>query len=303
MACWAVQRPARWRAVGVGACTVVAALWTTPGLAASPGPVVVTMGATLPMAAHSPVASLSPVAATSVVAAASPAAAACAGVSVVVDFGALGAPAVRGCVTLESQSAVSGVDALVAAGLSIEGTAQWGTAFICRVDGRPGAEEDIPLPDGQTLRESCARTPSQQAYWSLWHADGTEWRYATTGASDLDLGAGDVVALVFTTGPEVATAPDALPAQARSGELPSGWTDLATGTASHVEDAQTSTPGPDASSPTTATSSDSQEVGPAAPTSAADSTTSTGVGLVPVAALVLVLLGGAGAAVVARRRR
>lgn len=220
----------------------------------------------------------------------------CDGVSVIVDFGALDAPGVRGCAPVESRDSVSGLDALVAAGVSIEGTAQWGTAFVCRVDGRPGAEEDIVLPDGQLVRESCARTPSQQAYWSLWHADQSEWRYATTGIGDLDLAAGDTLALVFTTGPQAATTPEVLPEQVRSGDLPEGWTDR-TPAGSVTADGSPTGDSPTGDAPT----SD-------APTSdrasdASSGASPTGVGLVPVVAIGLVLCGGVGAAVVARRRR
>ena len=159
------------------------------------------------------------------VVAAAPDAVACEGVSVAIDFGGLGAPGVRGCAEVDPGETVTALDAVRAADVSIEGTAQWGTAFVCRVDGRPAAEEDIELSDGETLREGCARTPSQRAYWSLWHADESEWRYATSGASELELGAGSVVALVFTTGSDEAISPSLEPAEARSGDLPGGWND------------------------------------------------------------------------------
>ncbi|WP_066462160.1 hypothetical protein [Sanguibacter suarezii] len=240
----------------------------------------------------------------------------CGGVSIIVDFGALDAPGVRGCAPVESRDSVSGLDALVAAGVSIEGTAQWGTAFVCRVDGRPGAEEDIVLPDGQLVRESCARTPSQQAYWSLWHADQSEWRYATTGVGDLDLAAGDTLALVFTTGPQAAAAPEVLPEQVRSGDLPEGWTDRTPAGSVATDDSPTGD-SPTDDSPTGGSPADGSPTGDSptsdAPTSddptsdrasdASSGASPTGVGIVPVVAIGLVLCGGVGAAVVARRRR
>lgn len=213
----------------------------------------------------------------------------CAGVSVVVDFGGLGAPGVLGCAEAEPGETVTALDAVMAAGVSVEGTAQWGTAFVCRVDGRPGAEEDITVADGQTLRESCARTPSQRAYWSLWHADESEWRYATAGASDLDLSAGGVVALVFTTGPDAAAEPALEPAQARSGEVPSGWTDRRP-TSQTSADAVSAD---DADSTTSAHSTD---------TASLEDGAATGVG-VPVVAVGVIVVGGAGAVAVSRRRR
>ena len=243
----------RGRVLGLGGCALVAVwgagLWAGPAVAST----------SVPMAAAAP----------------------CAGVSVVVDAGALGAPGVRGCAPLRSESSLSGLDALTAAGLSIEGTAQWGTAFVCRVDDRPGAQEDIPLPDGTTVRERCDRTPSALAYWSVWQSDGAEWRYAATGVSDLDLGSGDALALVFTTGPQAAAPPPIPPAQAQSGELPDGWTDLAPAvTASATVEPQEAEASGTSSRPTT-----------------------SGSRLLPLAAVVLIVLGGAGAAGVARRRR
>lgn len=228
---------------------------------------------------------------------AAPDAGACAGVSVVVDFGGLGAPGVRGCAEVESGETMTALDAVLAAGVSVEGTAQWGTAFVCRVDGRPGAEEDIALPDGQTLRESCARTPSQRAYWSLWHADAeaSAWRYATTGAGDLDLGAGNVVALVFTTGPDAAISPSVQPAQARSGELPGGWTDRPPASQTPADAGSADR----AESTTSADLTDADPTDNASPQAGAE----TGVGRVPVVAVGLILVGGAGAVVVSRRRR
>ncbi|SDD03063.1 hypothetical protein SAMN05216410_2671 [Sanguibacter gelidistatuariae] len=223
----------------------------------------------------------------------------CDGVSVVVDFGALSADGIRGCAPLAPDASVSALEAVLAAGVSVEGTTQWGTAFVCRVDGRPGAAEEIQVPDGGTVRESCSRTPSQQAYWSLWHADGHadghgggvgEWLYATTGAGDLTVTAGDVVGLVFTTGLQAATAPSLPTSLARSGDLPGGWVDR-------------EPPGTDPGEPD-GTASTGTASTPAAP---GDQPTGDsggqGAGLVPLLAVGILLAGGVGAAVVARRRR
>lgn len=199
---------------------------------------------------------------------------ACGGVGVVVDFAGLGADGLRGCAPLAPGETITALEAVQGAGLSVEGTAQWGTAFLCRIDGRPSTTEEISLPDGTLVRETCTRTPSQHAYWSLWFAGADHatdvWGYATTGASDLVVRAGDVVGLVFTTG-EQAAAPSVTTALARAGDLPDGWSDR--------EPAATA---PGETGP---------EAGPAGP------------GVVPLLAVGLVLVGAVGATVVARRRR
>lgn len=211
---------------------------------------------------------------------ASPGVRTCDGVSVVVDFGLLATEGFRACAPLAPEASMTALEVLAAAGVDVAGTAQWGTAFICRVEGRPAATEEIHLPGGGTVLESCSRTPSQQAYWSLWSATGTgDWLYATSGAGDLQLDAGDVVGLAFTTG-TAAAGPPALPAaQARSGDLPRGWVD---------RDAT----GPD----------DAGDPGSASP-DAAPSPEQQGKALLPFVALGVVVVGGVSAAVVARRRR
>ena len=278
-------RGAARRAVALGAAVVAATLWAVPAVAQPPA------ASSAPLAPQTSSARLVPRTAPA------PEPEGCAGVSVAVDFGALDAPGLRGCAPLEADATISGLDALLAAGVRIEGTAQWGTSFICRVDDRPGAGEDVPLPDGQTVRESCARTPSQQAYWSLWHTSDTDWHYASTGASGLDLRIGDAVALVFTTGSQAATEPAVTPAQIRSGEVPSGWVD-------RVVDGQPQVPeGTGAGETPETTVPDGLPPSGDAGDAGADADTGAGPGIVPIAALALVLVGVVAAAVVARRRR
>lgn len=164
----------------------------------------------------------------------------CAGVTVVVDASALPSDAdasvstgadlpsrgVVGCADDASSGAVDGLAALRDAGVTVDGTAQWGTAFVCRVDGRPGPDEDVVLPDGTVVREACARTPSTKAYWSLWTAaPGVDpsWEYAQTGVSDLELAPGAALGLVFSVGQDAPSPPALSPSDARTGERPAGW--------------------------------------------------------------------------------
>ncbi len=92
------------------------------------------------------------------------------GVTVVVDFQQLGGGRVVRCAPGPQDD---GVRALRAAGFDVAGTNRWGDAFVCRINGRPGAGD-----------ESCVDTPPADAYWSYWHAsDGGEWTYSQRGAT------------------------------------------------------------------------------------------------------------------------
>ncbi|GII98016.1 hypothetical protein CLV28_1558 [Sediminihabitans luteus] len=139
---------------------------------------------------------------------------ACRGVAVVVDLGVL--PGADGADGADDATVAcdpgdghrSGLDVLDGAGIDVEGTARWGPSFVCRVDGRPTADEVIDLPDGDTLVEACADTPSTQAYWTLWVARaGEDWTYATTGVADLTLYPGDALGLRFGTSSADGSAP------------------------------------------------------------------------------------------------
>lgn len=151
---------------------------------------------------------------------------ACAGVAVVVDGGALdtgplGGASALACAPVDGP--VSVLDAATVAGLQVEGTEQWGAAFVCRVDGRPAEDEDVRRADGSTGTESCVRTPSQGAYWALWTSSGgSTWVYATRGVASLEVAPGDVVGLVFVTSDQPGP-PRVAPAEALSGTAPEGW--------------------------------------------------------------------------------
>src|SRR5690606_4767780 len=76
------------------------------------------------------------------------------GTTVVVDFGALGGGVQTGC----APSAGTGFDALAQAGFDVV-RVQSNPAFVCRIDGRPGADT-----------EDCADTPPATGFWSYWTA-------------------------------------------------------------------------------------------------------------------------------------
>ena len=102
------------------------------------------------------------------------------GVTVVVDFTDLGGDVVVRCSPGDTGT---GLDALTGAGFTFEGTQRWGTAFICRLQGRPTAVEELPVKGDPDYQEQCIDTPPTAASWSYSHADnGGAWAYSTSSA-------------------------------------------------------------------------------------------------------------------------
>lgn len=112
------------------------------------------------------------------------------GTTVVVDFTALGGDVVVRC-SARAGSSTSGVEALQAAGLTVTGTAQYGTNFVCRIAGRPGPEEELAVQGDEGYQEDCNGTPPENARWGYWQArNGGSWRYSQTGAGTSSTTAG-----------------------------------------------------------------------------------------------------------------
>lgn len=106
------------------------------------------------------------------------------GVTVVVDLSALGGDVVVRCDPGPVGSGVTGIDALQDAGFTVSGTQRYGLAFVCRVQGRPAADEALPIPGDPTYHEQCVDTPPQTAFWAYWYApDGGNWTYSSEGAN------------------------------------------------------------------------------------------------------------------------
>lgn len=109
------------------------------------------------------------------------------GVTVVVDFNELGGGIVVRCAPGPVQPGYTGIDALQAAGFSPEGVRRWGLAFVCRLAGRPTADQTLPIDGNPSYHEQCLDTPPLLAYWSYWSApDGGDWAYNTTGPLSRD---------------------------------------------------------------------------------------------------------------------
>ncbi|MEV5575225.1 hypothetical protein AB0L06_34745 [Spirillospora sp. NPDC052269] len=115
------------------------------------------------------------------------------GVTVVIDFqelngnGGTAAPTLTKCSPNPTPGAQrTGIQALQDAGISVTGAAQWGLAFVCRLNGRPSPTESIPITGNTGYKEACITTPPGAAYWSYWNADGSgnTWSYSSYGAAN-----------------------------------------------------------------------------------------------------------------------
>jgi hypothetical protein len=99
------------------------------------------------------------------------------GVTVIVDDQNLGEGKIYVGCALGAQP--DGVAALEHAGFGLEGTENYGLAFICRIDGEPTPAE-----------HSCKTTPGAGAYWSYWRGkSGGRWGYSHFGAASPESGA------------------------------------------------------------------------------------------------------------------
>ena len=135
-----------------------------------------------------------------------PADGACAGVTVVVDASAFeDADDISQSQCIETDEAIAASDALDNAGITTEGTTEYGDQVVCRVDGLPAEDVALTAEDGSEYFETCESMPAAFAYWSLWvQPEGGEWAYATEGLSTLQLQPGESVALLFTLNGEPA---------------------------------------------------------------------------------------------------
>lgn len=143
------------------------------------------------------------------------------GVSVVVDLRQLGGGILERCAPGLGASA-TGLDALQTAGIPYQGTSQWGDAFICRLLGRPAADESLNIPGNSNYHEQCITTPPSSAYWAYWWApNGGPWRYSTAGASSHHITPGGFEGWVFTLGgANQQTPPGVAPVRTTAGPAP-----------------------------------------------------------------------------------
>ncbi len=95
------------------------------------------------------------------------------GVSLVIDFGTSSASGIEEfCVT---DFDATGWDLFAAAGVSVDGTSEYPTGFVCRIEGWPASEV-----------QPCSKTPTAaQGTWGYFVADAgsAEWQYSGQGAA------------------------------------------------------------------------------------------------------------------------
>ncbi|WP_326953602.1 ABC transporter substrate-binding protein [Amycolatopsis sp. NBC_01286] len=112
-----------------------------------------------------------------------------AGVTVVLDFQQLGGTTIVRCDPQTGRG--TGLDALKNAGFQVAGVQRWGEAFICRIENRPSAVEEIPVKGNEHYKETCVDTPPAAGYWSYWHAgNNCAWEYSQWGVKNRDFTAG-----------------------------------------------------------------------------------------------------------------
>ena len=120
----------------------------------------------------------------------------CEQVSIVVDFGVLDEPAVNAC----GEAGVA-LESLAAAGITTEGTEDYGDQVVCRVNDQPAPDEPVTIEGQEPFVEAC-QTLNATAYWAVWvkTAADSEWEYAQEGVNTLQLDDGQSLGLVYTPG-------------------------------------------------------------------------------------------------------
>jgi hypothetical protein len=125
-------------------------------------------------------------------------------VKVVVDSGALKQAAADKSVCVPVDAATPASKVLEEADIKTEGTVQYPTELVCRVNGVPAADFDITHKGG-TYREECKGMPAAFAYWSLWTKPASgDWAYAQEGLATLKVSPGESLELLYTVDGEPA---------------------------------------------------------------------------------------------------
>lgn len=128
-------------------------------------------------------------------------------VTVVIDFQGLGGGVQQYCAS-DLAPGTTGFQALQATGVSIQGTVKDGPTFVCRINSRPGPDQVLSLPNGQSYTESCTNTPPGSAYWSYWWAtQGGSWTYSSQGSSIRQVSFGGYEGWSFALGGGIGQAP------------------------------------------------------------------------------------------------
>ncbi len=107
------------------------------------------------------------------------------GVTVVVDFSALGGDIVIRCASGPTGPGFTGLDALQQAGFEPTGTQRDGLAFVCRILGSPRPDQPLAVEGNEGYKEACVQAPPTSAFWSYWYAsNGGRWQFSSSGAKN-----------------------------------------------------------------------------------------------------------------------
>jgi|GEM_PF-571370 len=122
----------------------------------------------------------------------------CTGVKVIIDSGALKQPAADKTVCVAVDAPTTAAKVLDEAKVKTEGTKQYPTELVCRVNGVPAADFDITHKGG-TYREECGKMPAAFAYWSIWVKPASgDWAYAQEGLATQQVKPGESLELLYT---------------------------------------------------------------------------------------------------------
>lgn len=119
----------------------------------------------------------------------------CAGIRVVVDFATLDDPEIDQCV--DASVPMTALGAAAAAGVEIIGSDAYGDAIVCRVDGRPTADEELRTDTQGPYTETCADLGPGWAIWSVWVDAGSGWELGQEAVNTQMIAPGEAVGFAW----------------------------------------------------------------------------------------------------------
>lgn len=129
------------------------------------------------------------------------------GVTVVVDYQDLTGGAEVRCFIGDPED---GVEALRGAGFTMESPKPFLDTAVCRINGRPAADETVPLEEDPAYTEDCSKFPPANGYWSYYSSDdeGTTWEFSQNGIGGTDPKPGEWEGWSFSLNASASTNPE-----------------------------------------------------------------------------------------------
>lgn len=122
----------------------------------------------------------------------------CAGVVAVIDYASLGKPLEQHCV--DTERAMTALDVLAAAEITVTPSTKYGDAIVCRVNGLPAADQELKTELEGPYFETCAELGPAWATWSVWvYVDGS-WQLGQEAINTQKLQPGEQIGLVWQQG-------------------------------------------------------------------------------------------------------